>query len=130
MDGGSGAVGARRRHPLRAGVREQGRRDGLQQSPSTLPGLGLGHRAPRLQRVDEDPFAGGDGLDAYRALAPQLPRLLGPGGLAAVEIGFDQGDVVKAGMEEDVESEKAGDAAPVSSPDAGSPAIGAQKEMA
>lgn len=35
-------------------------------------------------------FAGDDGLDAYRALAPQLPRLLAPNGLAAVEIGFDQ----------------------------------------
>ena len=35
-------------------------------------------------------FAGEDGLDAYRALAPIFPRLLGDGGLAAVEIGFDQ----------------------------------------
>jgi release factor glutamine methyltransferase len=35
-------------------------------------------------------FAGGDGLDAYRALAPQLPRLLVNGGLAAIEIGADQ----------------------------------------
>ena len=37
-------------------------------------------------------YAGDDGLDAYRALAPQLPRLLAKGGLAAVEIGFDQAD--------------------------------------
>ena len=35
-------------------------------------------------------FAGPDGLEAIRALAPQFPRLLEPGGLAAVEIGFDQ----------------------------------------
>ncbi len=35
-------------------------------------------------------FAGDDGLDALRALAPQFPRLLGAGGIAAVEIGFDQ----------------------------------------
>ena len=35
-------------------------------------------------------FAGGDGLDALRAIGPQLPRLLEAGGLAAVEIGFDQ----------------------------------------
>jgi release factor glutamine methyltransferase len=35
-------------------------------------------------------FAGPDGLEALRALGPQLPRLLEPGGLAAVEIGFDQ----------------------------------------
>ncbi|HEY0628050.1 MAG TPA: peptide chain release factor N(5)-glutamine methyltransferase [Sphingomicrobium sp.] len=35
-------------------------------------------------------FAGPEGLDEYRKLAPQLGRLLAPGGLAAVEIGFDQ----------------------------------------
>jgi len=39
---------------------------------------------------DEALFAGKEGLDAYRALAPQLPRLLEPGGLAAVEMGHDQ----------------------------------------
>ena len=41
-------------------------------------------------------FAGKEGLDAYRALAPQLPGLLEPGGLAAVEIGFDQAEAVIA----------------------------------
>ena len=35
-------------------------------------------------------FAGPEGLDSYRRLAPQLPKLLAAGGLAAVEIGFDQ----------------------------------------
>lgn len=35
-------------------------------------------------------FAGDDGLDALRVLAPQMPRLLAQGGLAAVEIGYDQ----------------------------------------
>ena len=35
-------------------------------------------------------FAGPEGLDSYGQLAPQLPRLLAAGGLAAVEIGFDQ----------------------------------------
>jgi release factor glutamine methyltransferase len=35
-------------------------------------------------------FAGPDGLDALRELAPQLLDLLNPGGLAAVEIGHDQ----------------------------------------
>lgn len=43
---------------------------------------------------DEALFAGEEGLDAYRALAPELPRLLNKGGLAAVEIGFDQTDAV------------------------------------
>ena len=35
-------------------------------------------------------FAGAEGLDAYEELGPQLPRLLAPGGLAAVEIGAGQ----------------------------------------
>jgi release factor glutamine methyltransferase len=39
---------------------------------------------------DEALFAGPEGLDAYRALAPQLPRMLDKGGLAAIEIGFDK----------------------------------------
>jgi release factor glutamine methyltransferase len=43
---------------------------------------------------DEALFAGKEGLDAYRALAPQLPRLLNKGGLAAVEIGHDQTEAV------------------------------------
>ncbi|GAA4751267.1 peptide chain release factor N(5)-glutamine methyltransferase [Sphingomonas daechungensis] len=45
---------------------------------------------------DEALFAGADGLDAYRVLAPELPRLLSPGGMAAVEIGYDQAEPVTA----------------------------------
>ena len=45
---------------------------------------------------DEALFAGRDGLDAYRELAPQLPSLLNKGGLAAVEIGHDQAKAVTA----------------------------------
>jgi release factor glutamine methyltransferase len=45
---------------------------------------------------DEALFAGKEGLDAYRALAPQLPLLLNPGGLAAVEIGSGQAEAVTA----------------------------------
>lgn len=41
-------------------------------------------------------FAGAAGLDAYRVLAPELPRLLAPRGLAAVEIGFDQAETAAA----------------------------------
>jgi release factor glutamine methyltransferase len=37
-------------------------------------------------------FAGSDGLDDYRRLAPAVGSLLAPGGLAAIEIGFDQAD--------------------------------------
>ena len=48
----------------------------------------------REYEPDEALFAGKEGLDAYRELAPQLPRLLNPGGLAAVEIGSGQAAAV------------------------------------
>ena len=48
----------------------------------------------REYEPDEALFAGREGLDAYRALAPQLPHLLNRGGLAAVEIGHDQAKAV------------------------------------
>jgi len=62
---------------------------------------------------DEALFAGTEGLDAYRALAPQLPALLNKGGLAAVEIGFDQAAEVtvllaRDGLEARVASDLAG----------------------
>ena len=58
-------------------------------------------------------FAGPEGLDEYRRLAPQLGRLLAPGGLAAVEIGFDQAISVGAlfrdqGLEPAVATDLAG----------------------
>jgi release factor glutamine methyltransferase len=46
-------------------------------------------------------FAGERGLDAYRELAPQLPRLMNTRGLAAVEIGFDQAESVTALLQRD-----------------------------
>ncbi|WP_291843035.1 peptide chain release factor N(5)-glutamine methyltransferase [Maricaulis sp.] len=39
---------------------------------------------------------GADGLDAYRDIIADLPRLLVPGGLFAFEIGHDQGEAVSA----------------------------------
>ena len=62
---------------------------------------------------DEALFAGSEGLDAYRELAPQLPKLLNSGGLAAVEIGHDQADAVTAllardGLRADVANDLAG----------------------
>ena len=41
-------------------------------------------------------FAGPDGLDAYRRLAPALPRLLARGGIACVELGAGQWDAVSS----------------------------------
>jgi release factor glutamine methyltransferase len=35
-------------------------------------------------------FAGPEGLDEFRLLSPEIPRLLAPGGLAAIEIGAEQ----------------------------------------
>jgi len=43
-------------------------------------------------------FAGADGLDAYRALAPQFARLLAPGGIVCLEIGAGQQEAVSALM--------------------------------
>jgi release factor glutamine methyltransferase len=48
--------------------------------------------------IDYEPhealFAGPEGLDEYRRLAPVIGGLLAPGGLAGIEIGFDQADSV------------------------------------
>ncbi len=41
-------------------------------------------------------FAGPEGLDDYRVLIPQLPRLLAPDGVAIVEIGASQAEPVAA----------------------------------
>ncbi len=41
-------------------------------------------------------FAGPDGLDDYRRLAPDISRLLSPLGFAAIEIGYDQADSASA----------------------------------
>ena len=50
--------------------------------------------------IDYEPasalFAGLDGLDDYRRLAPRIGRLLAAGGMAAIEIGADQADRVGA----------------------------------
>lgn len=41
-------------------------------------------------------FAGEDGLSEYRRLAPEITRLLAPGGIACLELGAGQRDVVAA----------------------------------
>lgn len=41
-------------------------------------------------------FAGPDGLDDYRRIVPDLPRLLAPGGAAVLEIGWTQAPAVQA----------------------------------
>jgi len=41
-------------------------------------------------------FAGADGLDDYRALAPQIGSVLKPGGIACIELGAGQAETVAA----------------------------------
>lgn len=65
-------------------------------NPPYIPTATLPTLAPEVR--DHDPplalDGGADGLDCYRALAPEIRRLLRPGGLVVVEIGQGQeGDV-------------------------------------
>ena len=63
------------------------------------PYIGTEERLPAEVRAYEPGvalFAGSDGLDAYRIIAPQLPALLAPGGIAIIEIGATQAAAVTA----------------------------------
>ena len=63
------------------------------------PYIAADERLPR-DVADHEPhsavFAGVDGLDDYRTLAPLLPAQLAPGGVACLEIGSTQGLAVSA----------------------------------
>jgi release factor glutamine methyltransferase len=78
-----------------------GRFDGIVSNPPYIPHADIA----RLERDvrEHDPIAaldgGEDGLDPYRAIVPQLGRLLGPGGVVAFECGWDQGARVAALLE-------------------------------
>lgn len=50
----------------------------------------------RAHEPAEALFAGADGLDDYRRIIPALPRLLGAGGIAVLEIGHRQAEAVSA----------------------------------
>lgn len=83
-----------------------GRFDVILSNPPYIPDQDIAGLEPEVARY-EPRFAlagGADGLDCYRALAPDIARLLAPGGLAGVEVGQGQApDVVAifegAGME-------------------------------
>lgn len=63
------------------------------------PYVATGEALP-AEVADHEParalFAGADGLDAYRIIAPQLPALIAPGGIACIEIGAGQAAAVGA----------------------------------
>ena len=67
-------------------------------NPPYIPTADIADLDPEVR--DHDPHlaldGGPDGLEPYRLLAPEIRRILKPGGVFAVEIGWDQGDVVKA----------------------------------
>lgn len=67
-------------------------------NPPYIPSGDIDGLDPEVR--DHDPHlaldGGEDGLDAYRVLAPEILRILKPGGIYAVEIGHDQGEAVKA----------------------------------
>ncbi|MFL6759892.1 peptide chain release factor N(5)-glutamine methyltransferase [Sphingomonas sp.] len=92
-------LGFERRLKLKLGNWAQGISDGfdliLCNPPYVADGAELGPGVREFE-PDEALFAGETGLDAYRALAPELPALLKAGGLAAVEIGQDQAGSVTA----------------------------------
>lgn len=65
-------------------------------NPPYIPAAEIETLAPDVK--DFEPRAaldgGADGLSAYRVIAGQLPRLLAPGGVTALEIGWDQAAAV------------------------------------
>jgi release factor glutamine methyltransferase len=67
---------------------------------SNPPYVAVGERESMQREVrDWEPhvalFAGDTGLDIYRRLIPEAARVLRPGGLLAIELGFTQADAVK-----------------------------------
>ena len=65
-------------------------------NPPYIDAEGLARLEPTVRCFEpEGALSGGaDGLDAYRALGPELPRLLSPSGFAVVEMGAGQLDPV------------------------------------
>lgn len=67
-------------------------------NPPYIPSGDIAGLDPEVR--DHDPHValdgGADGLDAYRVLAPEILRIMKPGGIYAVEIGHDQGGAVRA----------------------------------
>lgn len=67
-------------------------------NPPYIPGGDIAGLMPEVARHEPGGAldGGADGLDAYRSILAALPRLLAPGGVAVLEIGFGQADDVAA----------------------------------
>jgi release factor glutamine methyltransferase len=72
--------------------------DAVLANPPYIPAADIAGLAPEVARYEpRSALDGGpDGLDAYRALALRIGRLLKPDGRAYIEIGVGQSDVVEA----------------------------------
>jgi release factor glutamine methyltransferase len=73
-----------------------GRFDIILTNPPYIPSNEIDRLAPEVARHEprEALDGGPDGLDAYRVLAPEILRVLKPGGLFLVEIGWTQSEAV------------------------------------
>lgn len=67
-------------------------------NPPYIPSAEIDQLEPDVYRYDPRAALDGglDGLDAYRVIAPHLPRLLAPGSAVVFEIGAGQSDAVSA----------------------------------
>lgn len=95
----AGRLGLSGRADFRKGDWGEGIEDRFDLILCNPPYVESGARLPRDVADWEPPealFAAADGLAEYRRLAPQIPRLLAPGGLACLELGAGQRDAAAA----------------------------------
>lgn len=91
------ALGMTARATFQAGDWAQGMAERFDLVLANPPYIGTDEPLP-VEVRDHEPgealFAGADGLDAYRRIAPDIARLLLPGGVACIEIGATQASAV------------------------------------
>ncbi len=75
-----------------------GRFDLAVSNPPYIPSAEIAGLMPEVRNHDPRLAldGGADGFDAYRAILGDLPRLLSPGGIAVLELGFGQAEAVAA----------------------------------
>ena len=76
--------------------REQENVDIVVSNPPYVSQDDMGTLPPEVKKEPDIALVGGeDGLEIYRKLIPQAKKVLLPGGLLALEIGYDQGEDIK-----------------------------------